>query len=462
VLGGAYLMVLLDIGILNVSLPSIQRQFDMSAPTLQWIVSAYTLAFGGFLLLGGRLGDSIGRRRAFAGGLLLFTLSSLLCGLAWAGGALIAFRSVQGVAAAVVTPTVFSITSATFEQGEERHKALAVLGGLGGLGIVLGVVLGGVITEYAGWRWIFLVNVPIGAFLLLLARRYLAATAAVARETRYDVAGAVTITAALIALVFGLTRSTSVGWSSAQVLVSLAAFVVLLALFVVIELRSDAPLVPLGFFRMPSVTGANLFAFANGISGPSTFLVLSLYLQQVLGYSALQTGIGYLPNATCLVLSSIVAQRLVKRVRVRTLIAAGRLLICGALVYFALIQPDGSYLTDVFPGLFLIGGGIGLAVVATSFAALGAVEPRLSGVASGLLTTSQQIGGAVGIALVVTVAAHRTASELANGAGDAAAVTAGYRLAFGVAAAIASLSLLALLLLREPRTATDPAPAAAS
>ena len=463
VLGVAYLMVVLDVSIVNVALPSIQSELDFTTEDLQWVVSGYALTFGGFLLLGGRMGDLLGRRRLFMVGLALFSVSSLLCGLSVSSGMLIAMRLLQGAAGAILSPSVFSITLVTFEEGAERNKALGVLGAIAGSGAAIGVLLGGVLTEYAGWEWIFFVNVPIGLAALALVPRYVRESRAADLARHFDAAGAVTVTASLMLFVFGLTQSTNYGWTSARVLGSLAGSAVLMAAFLVIEARSHSPLVPLGFFKRRTLAGANLIGFGLGTTIFGMFFLLSLYMQIVLGFSALETGLGYLAVALTAVAASGVAQALVTRIGVKPVLAAGMMLLGVGLLLFTQVSVDGSYLADLLPGFILVGVGLGFSFVPVSIAALAGVAGREAGLASGLINTSQQIGGALGLAILTTVSTTRTDNLTAPGQQPSlGALVDGYSLAFWVAVGFAAISLvITLLILKREDLAPAPEPAEA-
>ncbi len=464
VLGVAYLMVVLDVSIVNVALPSIQTDLDFSTENLQWVVSGYALTFGGFLLLGGRMGDLLGRRRLFMVGLALFAVSSLLCGLSVSSAMLIAMRLLQGAAGAILSPSVFSITLVTFREGAERNKALGILGAIAGSGAAIGVLLGGVLTEYAGWEWIFFVNVPIGLGALALVPRFVRESKAEDLAHHFDAAGAVTVTASLMLFVYGLTQTTNVGWTSWETLASFAGFAILMAAFLVIETRSHSPLVPLGFFRRRTLAGANLIGFGLGTTIFGMFFLLSLYMQIVLGFSALETGVGYLAVALTAVAASGIAQALVTRIGVKPVLATGLTLLGLGLVLFTQVSVNGSYIADLLPGFLLVGVGLGFSFVPVSIAALAGVAGREAGLASGLINTSQQIGGALGLAILTTVSTTKT--EDLTPAGQMSSLQAlvdGYSLAFWVAAGFAVLSLLTTLLilkrqdLATPETAQAPA-----
>ena len=465
VLGISYLMVVLDVSVVNVALPSIQADLNFSAEDLQWVVSGYALTFGGFLLLGGRAGDILGRRLFFMIGLAGFVAFSLLCGFSTSGEMLIAARFLQGVAGAILSPSVFSIVSVTFAEGSERNKAIGVLGAIAGSGAAIGVLLGGILTEYAGWEWIFYLNVPIGLAALLLVPRYVRESHATGMMRHFDAAGAVTVTGSLVLLVYGLTQSTSLGWSSGKVIGALVASGVLMAAFLLIESRSRSPLVPLGFFpRRRTPTGANIVGFGLGTAVFGMFYLLSLYMQQVLGYSALKTGLAYLAVALTVIAAAGMSQALVTRLGVKPVLASGLLLLALGLAYFSQVSADGSYVGDLLPGFLLIGVGMGFSFVPVSIAALAGITPSEAGLASGLINTYQQIGGALGLAILVTVATSRTEDLLATGTARPDALTDGFSIAFWVGVAFALVSLLATLVVirRRDLAELDPelAPAA--
>jgi EmrB/QacA subfamily drug resistance transporter len=465
VLGIAYLMVVLDVAIVNVALPSIQKDLHFgSAQSLQWVVSGYALTFGGLLLLGGRSGDLLGRRRIFMVGLAFFSLFSLLCGLSVSAGMLIAMRLLQGAGGAILSPSVFSITTVTFEEGAERNKALGILGAIAGSGAAIGVLLGGVLTQYIDWRWIFFVNVPIGVGALFLVPIVVRESHAHDLERHFDAWGAATVTSGLMLFVYALTRAPQVGWTSAEVIGSFVGSAVLMAAFIVIELRSRSPLVPLSIIRRRTIMGANVVGFILGTSVFGMFFLLSLYMQEVLGFSAIKTGVGYLAVALTAVVASGVAQALVTRAGVKPVLAVGMALLSGGLLYFTQISVNGSYFGDLFIGFVVIGIGLGFSFVPVSIAALGGVAPKEAGLASGLINTNQQIGGALGLAILTTVATTRTNNLLGAGAPHASALTHGFILAFWVGAGIAASAVAATLLLlrREDLrvAAPEPEPAA--
>jgi EmrB/QacA subfamily drug resistance transporter len=445
VLGIAYLMVVLDVSIVNVALPSIETDLGFAREDLQWVVSGYALTFGGFLLLGGRMGDLLGRRMIFMIGLASFAAFSLLAGLSTSPEMLIVARLLQGAAGAVLSPSVFSIVSVLFKEGSERNKALGILGAIAGSGAAIGVLAGGVLTEYVGWEWIFFVNVPIGLAALAFVPRYVSESRADGMTRHFDTAGAVTVTGSLMLLVYGLTQTTNNGWTSIQTIGALAGSAVLMAAFLWIENRSRSPLVPLGFFRRRTPTAANVIGLGLGTMVFGMFFLLSLYMQQVLGFSALKTGVGYLAVALTAVVASGIAQALVTRLGVKPILAIGMGLLGGGLAYFTQVSPNGSYLGDLLPGFLLIGVGLGFSFVPVSIAALAGVTGKDAGLASGLINTSQQIGGALGLAVLATVSTTRTENLLADGKDPATALTSGFQIAFWVGVGLAAASLVATL-----------------
>ncbi|HZB86260.1 MAG TPA: MFS transporter [Gaiellaceae bacterium] len=460
----AYLMVVLDLSIVNVALPSIQTDLGFSPEDLQWIVSGYALTFGGFLLLGGRMGDLLGRRLVFMIGLAAFAAFSLLAGFATSPEMLIVARLLQGAAGAILSPSVFSITSVMFSEGSERNKALGILGAVAGSGAAIGVLLGGVFTQYVGWEWIFFVNIPIGLGALLLVPRYVRESRADGLTKHFDTAGAVTVTGSLMLLVYGLTQSTNAGWASLQTIGVLAGSALLMAAFLAIELRSRSPLVPLGFFRRRTPTGANIVGLGLGTTVFGMFFLLSLYMQQVLGFSAMQAGAAYLAIALTAVVSSGISQALVTRIGVKPVLATGMTLLAGGLLYFTQVSPQGSYVGDLLPGFLLVGVGLGFSFVPVSIAALAGIGDREAGLASGLINTTQQVGGALGLAVLATISTTRTENLLASGTEPASALTTGFAAAFWVGVGFALISLVATLLALRKRDLELPAevaPAAA-
>jgi EmrB/QacA subfamily drug resistance transporter len=442
-------MVVLDVAIVNVALPSIQSALGFSQENLQWVVSAYTLTFGGFLLLGGRMADLLGRRRVFIAGLILFSVASLACGLAQTDTVLIFARAVQGVGAAVISPGALSILMTTFREGAERNKALGIWGAIAGIGGAAGVLLGGVLTDTLGWEWIFLVNVPVGILVILLTPRFVDESRAEGATRAFDVAGAVSVTAGLALLVYALVNTDSAGWGSGETIGLLAGAAALIVAFVVIESRAKAPLLPLGIFRLRSLTGANIVGLLLGAAIFSMFFFLSLYMQQVLGYSALRSGFAYLLVAVVIIIAAAVSQALVTRFGAKVILAIGMALLTLGLLWFTMIEVDGTYVTNLVPGFLLAGVGLGFAFVPVSIAALQGVRPHEAGIASGLINTSQQIGGALGIAILATIATTHTDAVMREAQGQPSelsrALTEGFQYAFAVGAGMALIGLIATL-----------------
>jgi EmrB/QacA subfamily drug resistance transporter len=439
-------MVVLDIAIVNVALPSIQADLGFSQANLQWVISAYALVFGGFLLLGGRTADLLGRRRVFMGGLVLFTIGSLLCGLAWDESSLIGARAIQGLGAATISPAALAILMTTFAEGRERNIALGVWGGVGGFGAAAGVLLGGVLTDALSWEWIFFVNIPVGLVALALAPVLLGES----RDTRvksFDALGAVLVTAGLTTLVLAITQGDGWGWTSGRTIGAFALAAALLGGFVAWENRVAEPLMRFGILRTKTVLGANVAGFILGTALFSMFLMLTLYMQQVLGFSAMKTGVAYLAVAGTSIIWANVAAALVNRVGVRPLIAGGMALLAVGMILFAQVEVGGSYATDLLPGFLIVALGMALCFVPISIAALAGVRQAEAGIASGLINTTQQVGGAVGIALLSTLAISRTEDEAASGAAMPEAMTSGFQLAFWVGAGIALAGVVAALVL---------------
>jgi EmrB/QacA subfamily drug resistance transporter len=398
-------MVILDVAIVNVALPSIKSDLGFSSTELQWVITAYAILFGGTLLLGGRLADLLGRRRMFVAGLGLFALSSLLCGIAWSSGSLIGFRALQGLGGALLAPAALSLLMTTFAEGRERNRALGIYGAASGSGAAAGVLLGGVLTSYLGWSWIFFVNVPVGVVAIALTPYLLRESRAEPAHRHFDLAGAASITAGLMLLVYALTRATSDGWSSPVTVGLLSAAVALVAAFVAIESRSRSPLLPLRIFRLRALSAANATMAIVGAVTFSEFFVLTLYLQDVLHYSAVQSGVAFVAFALTVVVTSNVAQSVVGRVGVRATLATGLVLATVSIALLARLPVDGHYFWDLFPAFVLGGAGMGFSFVPVTIASLGGVERPDAGVASGLVNTSRQIGGAIGLAAISTIAA---------------------------------------------------------
>jgi EmrB/QacA subfamily drug resistance transporter len=443
-------MVVLDIAIVNVALPSIKDDLGFSQENLQWVISAYALVFGGFLLLGGRAADLLGRRRIFLVGVAVFTVASFLAGMAWSEGSLIGARAVQGLGAAIISPAALSILSTTFREGRERNIALGVWGAVGGFGAAAGVLLGGVLTDALSWAWIFFVNVPVGVAAFLIAPILLTESRD-ASVGSFDVPGAVLVTGGLSSLVYAITQAGQQGWLGGETLAFFAASVVMLVAFVAWEVRHPEPLMRLGIFQIRTVSGANVAGFIMGTAMFSMFLMLTLYMQQVLGYSAMKTGVAYLAVAGTAILWSAVAAQLVTRIGVKPVLVGGMTTLTAGLVYFTQVSVGGSYVGDLLPGFLLIGFGIGFAFVPISIAALAGVQPAEAGLASGLINTSQQIGGALGIAALSTIASSRTDDALASGTPLPQALVHGFTGAFVAGTVIAALGIVASLTLIRRR-----------
>ncbi len=439
-------MVVLDIAIVNVALPSIQADLKFTQENLQWVISAYALVFGGFLLLGGRAADLLGRRRVFVVGLAVFAISSLLAGLAWSEASLIAARSLQGLGAAIISPAALSILTTTFSEGRERNIALGVWGAVGGFGAAAGVLLGGVFTDALSWEWIFFVNIPVALVALALAPVLLNESRD-ARAKSFDVLGAVLVTAGLSSAVFGITQANSYGWTSAKTIGIFAAAALLLGGFLLTESRTQDPLMPFSIFRIKTVSGANVVGFILGTAIFSLFLMLTLYMQEVLGYSAMKTGVAYLAVAGTSIFWAAVASQLVTRVGVKPVLVVGMSLLTVGLLYFTQVSVGGSYLGDLLPGFLIVGVGMSFAFVAISIAALAGIEAQEAGLASGLINTSQQIGGALGIAVLSAVAVAHTNDAVRAGDAVPSALTSGFQAAFWVGAAISALGVIAAAVL---------------
>jgi EmrB/QacA subfamily drug resistance transporter len=437
----AQFMVVLDVAIVNVALPSIKTDLNFSQENLQWVITAYSILFGGVLLLGGRLADLLGRRRLFIAGILLFTVSSLLDGFAWSEGSLIAFRSLQGLGAALVSPAALSMLTTLFREGRERNVALGIWGAVSGSGGAAGVLLGGALTSAFNWSWIFFINVPVGLLVLGLSPVLLRESRADLDHRHFDAAGAASITGGLMVLVYAMTRATQHGWVTTETIGLLVAAVVLIVGFVVIELRSKAPLLPMRIFRLRSLTASNVSGLLLGGAIFAQFFLLTLYMQQVLHYSALKTGVAYIALTLTIIAFSGVAQALVTRLGVRRVLATGMAVSAVGLVLYAQLPVDGQYFWNLFPAFLLSGIGLALAFVPMSIGALTGVTAADAGIASGLINTSQQIGGAIGVAVATTIARTLTANYVdvhpGTNALSGGALTHGFQAAFYVLAGIA-------------------------
>jgi EmrB/QacA subfamily drug resistance transporter len=419
----AQFMVILDVAIVNVALPSIKTDLGFSQSDLQWVISAYAIFFGGALLLGGRLADLLGRRRLFIAGLAVFTAASLLCGLAWSEASLIVFRAVQGLGGALMAPAALSLLVTIFAEGRDRNRALGIYGAASGSGAAAGVLLGGVLTSYLSWSWIFFINVPVGLAAIALAPVLLRESRAELAHRHFDVPGAASITAGLMLLVYATTRATTDGWGAPATLASFAGAAALLLAFVVIERRSRSPLLPLRIFRLRTLTAANATMLIVGAVTFSEFFLLTLYIQDVLGYSAVESGVAFAAFALSVVVFSNVAQVVVGRVGVRPTLTAGLLASALSVAWLTRAPVDGQYFWDLFPAFVLGGAGLGSSFVPITIGSVTGVDRSDAGVASGLVNASRQIGGAVGIAAVSALATASTNSYLHAHAGIASSST---------------------------------------
>ena len=460
------LMIVLDVTIVNVALPSIREDLGFSETSLAWVVNAYLLTYGGFLLLGGRLGDLFGHRRLFLVGIALFTVASLACGLSTTEWMLVSARTVQGLGGAVASAVSLSLMMSLFTEPADRAKAMGIFGFVAAGGGSIGVLLGGVLTDLISWHWIFLVNVPIGALVIVLSLRLLPGERGAAMSGRLDVAGAVTVTAALMLAVYAIVNGNQNGWTSAQTLGLLGGAVALLATFLVIESRVRSPLVPLGLFNLRNIWVSNLVGVFWAAAMFAWFFLSALYLQLVLGYSPLEVGLSFLPANLIMGAFSIgISAKLVMRFGFRKPLATGLLLAAAGLLLFVRAPVDGSFLVDVLPSMILLGFGAGIAFNPVLLAAMSDVEPSESGLASGLVNTSFMMGGALGLAVLASIAASRSHSLRLGGAGELSALTGGYHLAFLVGAAFAAAAAViggALLREAEPMAAHEPGHGAAA
>jgi len=443
-------VIVIDASIVNVALPSIGAHLHFARADLSWVVNAYTLTFGGFLLLGGRMADLLGRRRMFMLGLVLFSLASFAGGIAQSEGWLIAARAIQGLGAAIVSPAALSIITTTFAEGAERNRALGIWGAVAGAGGAAGVLLGGILTSGLSWRWVLFVNVPIGIAAAVLAPRTLLESRSEDEIKTFDLPGAVTVTAGLALLVYAVVDAVNAGWGSSGTLLRLASAAVLLIAFLAIELRQRHPLTPFSIFRLRTLRGANIVGLLIGMSLFSMFFFISLYLQNVLHYSPIKAGISYLPLAVGIILSAGAASQLVTRVGFKPPLIAGLLLIAAGLLWFSQVPAvGGSFAADVLGPSLLAAVGLGFAFVPVTIAAVTGTEPREAGLASGLINTSQQVGGALGLAILATIANSRTQSVFHAGVhSSAVALTKGFDRAFLVGAgfAVAGAILAALVI----------------
>jgi EmrB/QacA subfamily drug resistance transporter len=467
VIAVAQLMVVLDATIVNIALPSIQRALNFSATGLEWVINAYSLTFGGLLLLGGRAGDLFGRRRMFFIGIVLFTLGSLAGGFATSATWLIIARGAQGIGAAIIAPTALSLITDTFPEGPQRNRALGIYAAVAGAGGALGLLLGGVLTDLASWRWVLFVNVPIGIALAIVAPRVLAASQR--RPGRLDLPGAMTVTAGMVLLVYGLNHAASYGWTDMATVATLGAAVLLLLVFLAIESRSEHALMPFSIFARRNRDGAYLLSLIIGVSVFGVFFFMTQFVQNILGFSPLVAGLAFLPMTATIIVTSQVVARLIGRVGPRPFVTAGPLLVAGGLLWLAQINASTNYLGGVVGPMLLIAIGLGNIFVPLTLMAVAGAGPQESGLASALLNVGQQIGGSIGIALLGTVATTTTKNQLAGVAPTQAtvnqALAAGYGAGFAVAVGIALLGFVIAAVvfngLRSPQPAQTAAQKAA-
>ena len=450
----AQFIVVLDASIVNVALPSIGKGLDFSEANLPWVVNAYVIAFGGFLLLGGRAADLLGRRRVFMAGLIVVGIASLAAGFSANQGQLIAARAAQGLGAAIVSPAALSIVTGLFQDGAERNKALGAWGAVACSAGAAGVLLGGILTDSLGWEWVLWVNVPIALIVLALTPGLIPESRSESQTRHFDLAGAVTVTAGLSLLVYAVVDAESSGWGSAKTISLLAAAVLLIGAFTVIERRSQAPLVPFSIFRKRTLTGANAVGLMVGGSLFAMFFFITLYMQQVLDYSPIKAGLSYLPLSIAIILSAGIASQLVTRIGFKPVMATGLVLVAAGLIWFSRVSVGGGFVTDILGPSLLAAVGLGFAFVTTTIAAVAGIEDREQGLASGLINTSQQIGGALGLAVLATIANSRTDDLVAEAGGDPSALpnalVEGFQVAFLGAAVIALIGLvLTLVLIRS-------------
>jgi EmrB/QacA subfamily drug resistance transporter len=448
----AQFIVVLDASIVNVALPSIGKGLDFSEQNLPWVVNAYVIAFGGFLLLGGRAADLLGRRRVFMVGLGVVAVASLAAGFASTQGQLIAARAAQGLGAAIVSPSALSIVTTLFKDGAERNKALGAWGAVAGSAGAAGVLLGGILTQSLGWEWVLWVNVPVALIAMAFTPGLIPESRSESTTRHYDAAGAVSITAGLSLLAYAFLDASSSGWGSTKIVTLLVTSAVLIAIFVAVELRSKAPLVPFRIFRSRTLTGANVVGLLLGASLFSMFFFISLYMQQVLGYSAIHAGLSYLPLAVTIIVAAGLGGQLVTRFGFKPILAAGMLFVAGGLLWFSQVSVGGGFLTDILAPSLLAAIGLGFGFVTSTIAAVSGVEEREQGLASGLINTSQQIGGALGLAVLSTIATSRTDHVMASGASTLPnALNEGFQSAFLGGAVIALLGFAATLILIRTR-----------
>jgi EmrB/QacA subfamily drug resistance transporter len=455
-------VIVIDASIVNVALPSIGSALHFSRDDLSWVVNAYTLTFGGFLLLGGRLADLLGRRRMFMSGLILFSVASFAGGVAQSEGWLLAARAVQGLGAAIVSPAALSIITTTFAEGAERNRALGVWGAVAGAGGAAGVLLGGILTSGLSWRWVLFVNVPIGLTAAALAPRILHESRAEDGARTFDFPGAITVTAGLSLLVYAIVDAVNVGWGSAATIWKLAVALGLIVAFVIIEHRTRNPLMPFSIFRLRTLRGADIVGLLVGMSLFSMFFFISLYMQNVLHFSPIKTGVSYLPLAVGIILTAGLASQLVTRIGFKPVLILGLLLIAGGLIWFSRVPgTGGSFSANVLGPSLLAAAGLGFSFVPVTIAAVTGTKPHEAGLASGLINTSQQVGGALGLAILATVANSRTQEVFHSGVHSASvALTKGFDRAFMVGAGFAVLGAILAAVLISSRDSREHSEAA--
>jgi EmrB/QacA subfamily drug resistance transporter len=451
----AYFMTIVDLTIVNVALPTIGVKLHFPESDLQWVVTAYGLTFGGFLLLGGRAADLLGRRRLLMVGLVIFSGASLACGLATSDTFLIAMRGIQGFGAAVVLPAALSIVMNMFPEGAERNKALGIWGAVGATGATVGLLAGGLLTRYLGWQYIFFLNVPIGVAALALAPKVVPESRQHGDQRRFDPFGAVTITGGLVLLVYAVSQAPQVGWASARTVAMLAAGAVLVVAFLVLETRVEAPLLPLRLFRLTTVAGSNAVSFLLGASFFTFVFIGTLYMQQVLGYSALKTGFAWLMTSLTSVAFAGLSQMLVTKTSAKAIMAIGMTLIGGGILWATQISADGNFWHNLAGSFFISGVGTAFAFIPVSIGALAGVREHDAGVASGLLNTSQQLGGAIGVAVASSVAASRFGTLVHHGSGHAAALTGGFQWALWVSGLLGLVAVPVTFILIRRADMTD-------
>jgi EmrB/QacA subfamily drug resistance transporter len=452
-LGTAFFIVILDSTIVYVAVPSIQEQLGFTAASVQWVLSTYLLTFGGLLLFGGRMADLLGRRRIFMAGIVLFALSSLLCGLAWSAEVLLTARVAQGIGAAIMAPTALSLLLTTFGEGPDRNKALGIWGGIGGVGGTAGLLLGGPVTQLLGWEWIFFINVPLGIVLLIGCGVLLRESRNLSLPRNFDAAGAVTVTLALVLLVYGITEAPTTGWNSPRTWTIFAASALLLTVFVFIELRSAYPLMPLRVLRSRRLVGGNIVLLTAGMSVDGILIVLTLYSQDILDASALQFGLATAVMTVMSVVGSFAGQAIVTRKGFQVVAAAGMTLIAVGSLVLSRLSAQGGPLDNLLLGLLIFGAGLGAAFVGAQISALSGAADSESGLAAGIADTCFTLGGALGLAVLSTVAASHAATLIDDGVAEKAALTSGFQTALLVAVGFAAVGLIAAIsLLRQPLT----------